>query len=130
MELPVVKAAKLIKNSGLNWIDNVYRTYIPESVVDNVTTTDVLVTEYSNDMINSANNNFKTWSFGVEIQLFYKRTLESNFDMALAELNLIKLFKKNNWFLESSKSHVVDPETKQVSRVFYFIQNQTLQEDN
>ncbi|WP_145993321.1 DUF806 family protein, partial [Secundilactobacillus pentosiphilus] len=42
---------------------------------------------------------------------------------------LVKLFKAHRWALIQSKNHLIDPDTDQVSKVFYFDRSITLKED-
>ena len=118
MELPVIQAENLLKKANYNWIDHIYRGSIPESA-DNVdTTTDVVITESQNEPSNYANSQFKHWVLGVEVQIFYKKANQT--DILSAEIELAKMFVANGWRVEQSKNHIKDPDTKQITKVFYF----------
>ncbi|GKT04429.1 DUF806 family protein [Furfurilactobacillus entadae] len=130
MELPAITGENLIKSASLDWIDNVYRTSIPDDVIGNTDTTDVLVTEYLNEPARYGNSRFKGWSIGVEVQVFYKDHLDHEFNMMGAEIGLAKLFEKNGWSVSQSRDHIKDPDTRQMSKVFYFTKNLNLTEED
>ena len=121
MQLPVIQAENLLKTVNYDWIDHIYRGSIPESADNAGTTTDVVITESENGPINYANNVFKGWQIGVEVQIFYSLNIELN----IQDLEIIfaQLFQNNGWRIDQSKNHIKDPDTGQVSKVFYFIKN-------
>ena len=118
MQLPVIQAENLLKTVNYDWIDNIYRGSIPESADNAGTTTDVVITESENAPSNYANSQFKRWALGVEIQIFYKKA--NQIDILSAEIELAKMFVTNGWRVEQSKNHTKDPDTGQVTKVFYF----------
>ncbi|WP_370561590.1 DUF806 family protein [Lactiplantibacillus plantarum] len=118
MQLPVIQAENLLKTVNYDWIDNIYRGSIPESADNAGTTTDVVITESENAPSNYANSQFKHWALGVEIQIFYKKA--NQIDILSAEIELAKMFVTNGWRVEQSKNHTKDPDTGQVTKVFYF----------
>lgn len=118
MQLPVIQAENLLKTVNYDWIDNIYRGSIPESADNAGTTTDVVITESENAPSNYANSQFKHWALGVEIQIFYKKA--NQIDILSAEIELAKMFVANGWRVEQSKNHTKDPDTGQVTKVFYF----------
>lgn len=120
MDLPTVYAQKLIQNAKFDWISSIYRDAIPPEVQDSSDETIVLITEDINEPAAYANTTFKGWSIGVEVQIFYSKNLPENFKMMESELAFAKLFNDNDWQIEQSKNHIEDPDTGQVSKVFYF----------
>lgn len=118
MQLPVIQAENLLKTVNYDWIDNIYRGSIPESANNAGTTTDVVITESENTPSNYANSQFKHWALGVEVQIFYKKANQTN--ILSAEIELAKMFITNGWRVEQSKNHTKDPDTGQVTKVFYF----------
>lgn len=118
MQLPVIQAENLLKTVNYDWIDNIYRGSIPESTDNAGTTTDVIITESENAPSNYANSQFKHWALGVEIQIFYKKS--NQIEILPAEIELAKMFIANGWRVEQSKNHTKDPDTGQVTKVFYF----------
>ncbi|KRM09543.1 DUF806 family protein [Paucilactobacillus suebicus] len=121
MELSVVQASNLIKSASYSWINNVYRGSIPESVVDDTDKTDVLITEYVNEPAYYANQTFKGWQIGVELQIFYAKDTNINFQDV--EITIAKLFNLDGWQIEQSKNRIKDPDTKQWCKVFYFVKD-------
>lgn len=128
MELPVIQASNLIKSASYSWINNVYRGAFPENVVDDTNKTDVLITEYANEPAYYANQTFKGWQIGVELQVFYAKNTNINFQDV--EIAIAKLFNLDGWQIEQSKNRIKDPDTKQWCKVFYFVKNLTLKEAN
>ncbi|KZU26953.1 Phage tail protein [Lactiplantibacillus plantarum] len=118
MQLPVIQAENLLKTVNYDWIDNIYRGSIPESADNAGTTTDVVITESENAPSNYANSQFKHWALGVEVQIFYKKA--NQIEILSAEIELAKMFIANGWRVEQSKNHTKDPDTGQVTKVFYF----------
>ena len=123
MQLPTVAAYQLIDNKHFDWIDQIFRDELPQEAMDYDDQTILELTEWLNEPIYYANQTFKGWLVGVEIQIFYKNELPVNFDMMEAEIKLADLFQKNGWNIEQSKNHIRDPDTAQVSKVFYFSKN-------
>ena len=123
MQLPTVAAYQLIANEHFDWIDQIFRDALPQEAADSDEQTILELTEWLNEPIFYANQTFKGWLVGVEIQIFYKNELPVDFDMMEAEIKLADLFKKNGWNIEQSKNHIRDPDTAQVSKVFYFSKN-------
>lgn len=120
MDLPTVYAQKLIQTAHFNWINAIYRDFIPPEVQDSSDQTIALITEDTNEPAAYANKTFKGWNIGVEVQIFYSSNLPENFQMMEAELAFAKLFNDDHWQIEQSKNHIEDPDTDQVSKVFYF----------
>ncbi|KRN36111.1 DUF806 family protein [Lactiplantibacillus plantarum] len=118
MQLPVIQAENLLKTVNYDWIDNIYRGSIPKSADNAGTTTDVVITESENTPSNYANSQFKHWALGVEVQIFYKKA--NQIEILSAEIELAKMFIANGWRVEQSKNHTKDPDTGQVTKVFYF----------
>ena len=128
MEMPVVQAVNLIKSKNYKWLDSIYQGSIPTETADDDTKTVVLVTEYLSEPTYYGNAQFKGWLIGVEVQIFYKKNPDENF--LKSEIELASLFKKNKWQVEQSKNHIKDPDTKQLSKVFYFSKKEILKEAN
>ncbi|WP_281829382.1 DUF806 family protein [Lactobacillus amylolyticus] len=121
MDLPVVQAADVLTTANFSWIDNIYTGSIPSDVVDNTTDNIVLFTETVNEPIFYANGIFKGWQIGVEMQIFY--SLNPSFNLQDAEISVAKSFAKSGWLIDQSKNRIKDPDTKQWTKVFYFIKN-------
>lgn len=121
MDLPVVQATDVLTAANLNWVNNIYTGSIPPDVVDNTTDNIVLFTETVNEPAFYANSMFKTWQIGVEAQIFY--ALKPEINLQDTEIAFAKLFVNNGWEISQSKNRIKDPDTKQWTKVFYFVKN-------
>ncbi len=124
MILPIFEVQELIES--MSFADVVFVTNIDEEYLENVTSTVVLVTETVNDLDKRANNRFRNMNYGVEVQIFYG----INFTKPIldTEISLARLLEKNDWQTTQSKSHINDPKTNQVTKVFYFEKNYILED--
>lgn len=121
MELPTTIANKLIASAKHSWIDKTVIGAIPRELAGNTDKTILRISEWLNEPTSYANATFKGWTIGVEVQIFYK--LNSGISKLDDEIALARLFVKNGWTVEQSKDHIQDPDTHQVSKVFYFAKN-------
>lgn len=121
MDLPVIQAGKLISSANLVWIDNLYQGSIPDGVTPSTAQTTVAITEFVNEPSYYANQTFKGWQVGVEVQIFYALKIQLNIQDL--EIGLAKLFVQDNWHVNQSKNRIKDPTTNQWTKVFYFVKN-------
>ncbi len=126
--MPTTQAVDLIESAHFKWVDQVYQGSIPFEESNDTSQTVLLATEYLSEPTKFGNSKFKGWLIGVEIQIFYKASVDIN--LLDAEIALAKLFEQNNWFIEQSKNHSKDPDTNQVSKVFFFTKKIILKETN
>ncbi|KAA8327785.1 DUF806 family protein [Leuconostoc carnosum] len=124
MILPIYEASNLIKTMA--FADAIFTGSIDEEYLKDTQSTLVLITETVNDLDKRANNRFRNMLYGVEVQIFYG----INFDKSILdiEIQLARLLEKNDWQLTQSKSHINDPKTNQVTKVFYFEKNYLLED--
>jgi len=124
MILPIYEASNLIKTMA--FADVIFTGSIDEEYLKDTQSTLVLITETVNDLDKRANNRFRNMLYGVEVQIFYG----INFDKSILdiEIQLARLLEKNDWQLTQSKSHINDPKTNQVTKVFYFEKNYLLED--
>lgn len=127
MDMPTVTAKKMIEDKNFSWVDGVYHGSIPEEIKDNVDKTVVLVTEWLNEPARYANQSFKGWTIGVQVQTFFKLK-EQPISLIDAEIAMARLFKNNGWQIDDSKTNIKDPDTKQWSQSFLFSKNINLKE--
>lgn len=127
VELPTTQASKLITAAHYSWIDMIVVGTIPRELAGNADKTICRITEWLNEPTYYANAIFKGWAVGVEVQIFYKKDLELN--SLNNEIQLAKRFVKNGWTVEQSEDHIQDPDTKQVTKVFYFAKDLILKEE-
>lgn len=126
MKSPSQQAELLIKGK-FPILDNIFRESIPKSVIGNADRTLCLITEWINEPTYYANRTFKGWTIGVEVQIFYKKSVNAE-KITDFEINLAKIFVQDNWTVEQSKAHVKDPDTGQSTKVFYFAKDLVIKE--
>lgn len=100
MEMPTTTAKELIDSAKFSWVDNTYSGSVPEDVTSNDETTDIAVTEWLNEPAAYANEMFKRWRIGVEVQIFYSP--DPGITLIDAEIQLAQLFKQAGWTIEES----------------------------
>ncbi|KAA8369799.1 DUF806 family protein [Leuconostoc carnosum] len=124
MILPIYEASNLVKTMA--FADVIFTGSIDEEYLKDTQSTLVLITETVNDLDKRANNRFRNMLYGVEVQIFYG----ISFDKSILdiEIQLARLLEKNDWQLTQSKSHINDPKTNQVTKVFYFEKNYLLED--
>lgn len=128
MELPTTQARKLIAAAKLPWIDKLVTGALPRELASNTDQTIVRLTEWLNEPTAYANAHFKGWTIGVEVQIFYKK--DSGISTLDNEMKLARLFTDDGWTVEQSQNHIQDPDTHQVTKVFYFAKNLIIKEDS
>lgn len=126
VELPTTQASKLISSLSLKWIDQMVIGEMPRELAGNKDKTICQVTEWLNEPQYYANRTFKGWTIGVVVHIFYKANSKVN--SLNNEIKLAKAFVKDNWTIEQSKNHTQDPDTRQVTKVFYFAKDLILKE--
>jgi hypothetical protein len=118
--LATVRAKALIESANFAGLDGVYTANLPTELRDDTGQTVALITEVWSDPAVYGNDGFHALDDAVEVQIFYE--LHPNFDLEAFELQLMKLFTKDHWAIDQSKPHTTDPDTYQVTKVFYFSQ--------
>ena len=61
----------------------------------------------------------------MEVQIFYKK--DASISSIDNEIALADQFKQDDWTIEQSKNHIKDPDTGQVTKVFYFAKDLTIE---
>lgn len=125
MKLPTVEAREIM-GDNFPWIDNYYQMSIPENVIGNVDKTICLITESLNQPAMRGNRATKFWEKGVEVQIFYKEGAGIN--SLDEELKIARLFEVRMWDVDQSRTHIKDPDTGQVTKVFYFSKIELIKE--
>lgn len=122
--LAVIEAKQLIESASFTEINEVYTVNLPEEVVSNTDKTIVLITEAKPELTTQGNNDFYGIKRLCEIQLFYK--LDVDFNIEDFEIRLMKLFTKNHWSVIDIRERAFDPDTQQITGVFYVSQDKIL----
>lgn len=118
--LAIIDAKNLIESQNYVELDAVYTTNLPQEIVSNVDKTVVLITEANEQLTTLGNNDFYGMRRICEIQIFYK--LDVDFSVENFEMRLMKLFKNNHWSVFDKRGHTLDPDTLQLTEVFYVAQ--------
>lgn len=120
----VMDAKKILQSSGLEQLELIYASNIPKEMQDNTDKTIALITDVDMRLDLDGNDTFHGAEREVEIQLFYK--LDIDFDLDSFEFALLKLFRDNYWSITDIRENTVDPDTLQVTWVFYVVEHKIL----
>lgn len=115
--LAILEAKKLIEGARFPEIDKVFSGTIPANFKITNDKTICLITDVRTDTAIQGNNDFYGLTRQVEVQIFYKIT--NTVDFESFETRLMKLFKQNHWSIVDIREHTLDPDTSQVTAVFY-----------
>lgn len=116
--LAVIEAKELIESNDFSEIESVYTNNLPVEIQSNDDKTIALITDVSTSTTLTGNNDFYALKSTIELQIFYK--LDVDIDIEELHILLIKVFRKDGWLLDQLKDLTVDPDTLQLSAVFYF----------
>lgn len=111
-------AIDLIKQANISNIGAVYGNNLPQSEIDNVNKTVVLITDAADDPTAHGNNDFWALNQEVEVQIFYSQLLDS--DPEIIEIAMMKAFTHQHWQVAAVRQRTFDPDTKQLFNTFYF----------
>lgn len=84
----------------------IYEDSIPESVINDVHSTQVLLKESQSDISQFGDMTFNSMTVGVDIQIFY--SVDYDEDMILTEIKLMKALENNGWSITNSQPHYID----------------------
>jgi len=99
-------------------IDKVYQINIPIEDQDIVDTNTILITEAIMENDDYSNNGFHSIIQTLEVQVFY--ALHPDFDTEDFEIKFMKDLEKGEWRTVRSDPHIIDPDTNQTVKLFYF----------
>lgn len=125
---PIILEVKSLIDAGkFPIIDRIFTGFIPKEAQKDTDSTDVLIMEANNSPGDYANNDFTSLNQLVEVQIFYAINVKES--ISDFEIKLMRFFKKNNWYVDQSKPRTIDPDTEQVTKVFYFYKKLRLKGD-
>lgn len=84
----------------------IYEDSIPESVINDVHSTQVLLKESQSDISQFGDMTFNSMTVGVDIQIFY--SVDYDEDMILTEIKLMKALENDGWSITNSQPHYID----------------------
>lgn len=120
--LAVIEAKKVLENGGYSEIDHIFVNKVPEKVIRELekfpAKTVVRISEVNDTPFDYGNDDFLSIERTVQVQIFYAEDFSKSVDDF--EVQIMKLFQKNNWRVTESKPHYLDPDTEQSIKVFYF----------
>lgn len=109
---------KLIESYNYKFVDDIYTVKIPDEEISTIDKTDVLITEAIMENNDYANNTFNSIIQTLEVQVFY--SLYAEFDTEEFEIDLMKRLESDNWLAVRTDPHIIDPDTNQTVKLFYF----------
>lgn len=109
---------KLIESYNYEFVNGIYTVKIPDEEISTIDKTDVLITEAIMENNDYANNTFNSIIQTLEVQVFY--SLYAEFDTEEFEIDLMKRLEKDNWLAVRTDPHIIDPDTNQTVKLFYF----------
>ncbi|QBX25318.1 Protein of unknown function [Streptococcus henryi] len=115
--LATLEIRNLIAGGEFDEINEVYANNLPKEMLDNTDKTIALVMDSNQELGMTGNNDFFSKINEVEIQIFYK--LDIDFELDDFETRLLKYLIKNHCKIEDIKEHTIDPDTMQLTAVFY-----------
>lgn len=117
--LAVKEAKELIESADFDWLSAVYAYNVPKEKLDSSDKTIALVRDVNTRTDLEGNDFFFGTIREVEVQIFYKTSLD---DPEASDLTLMQLFKKAYWDITEIREHTIDPDTSQLTGTFYFTQ--------
>jgi len=109
---------KLIESYNYEFVNDIFTVKVPDEEISAIDKTDVLITEAIMENNDYANNTFNSIIQTLEVQVFY--SLYAEFDTEEFEIDLMKRLEKDNWLAVRTDPHIIDPDTNQTVKLFYF----------
>lgn len=109
---------KLIESYNYEFVNGIFTIKIPDEEISTIDKTDILITEAMMENNDYANNTFNSIIQTLEVQVFY--SLYAEFDTEEFEIDLMKRLEKDNWLAVRTDPHIIDPDTNQTVKLFYF----------
>lgn len=109
---------KLIESYNYEFVNGIFTIKIPDEEISTIDKTDILITEAMMENDDYANDTFNSIIQTLEVQVFYSLYVE--FDTEEFEIDLMKRLEKDNWLAVRTDPHIIDPDTNQTVKLFYF----------
>lgn len=122
--LATLELKSLIDGKGFGEISEVYANNLPKEVQENTDKTIVLLRESSAFLGMFGNDRFYSKSNQIEVQIFYK--LDLDFDPDDFETQFMQWLVSNHYKITNIREHSIDPDTYQLTGVFYVEREQIL----
>ncbi|WP_373786442.1 DUF806 family protein [Jeotgalibaca porci] len=108
----------LIESFKYPEVDSIYTIMVPIEEQDNTETNDILITEAIMENSDYSNDTFNSITQTLEMQVFY--ALHVEYDTEEFEIKLMKDLEKYGWLAVRTDPHIIDPDTYQTVKLFYF----------
>ena len=122
--LATLELKNLIDGKGFGEISEVYANNLPKEVQENTDKTIVLLRESDTFLGMFGNGRFHSKSNQIEVMIFYK--LDLDFDPDDFETQLMQWLISNHYKITNIREHSIDPDTYQLTGVFYVEREQIL----
>lgn len=104
---------KQIIAENFDWIDDIFLTTIPDEEVEKVNKTILLISDINTEFIDFGNNDFSRVKSLMQVQIYFSKKSNINFNEATIEL--VHFFIQKCGYLSNGYSSFVDPGTLQNS---------------
>ena len=122
--LATLELKNLIDGKGFGEISEVYANNLPKEVQENTDKTIVLLRESSAFLGMFGNDRFYSKSNQIEVMIFYK--LDLDFDPDNFETQFMQWLVSEHYKITDIREHSIDPDTYQMTGVFYVEREQIL----
>jgi len=109
---------KLIESYNYEFVNDIFTVKVPDEEISTIDKTDILITEAMMENDDYANDTFNSIIQTLEVQVFYSLYVE--FDTEEFEIDLMKRLEKDNWLAVRTDPHIIDQDTNQTVKLFYF----------
>lgn len=115
--LATLALKNLIDGKEFGEISETYANNLPKEVQENTDKTIVLLRESDAFLGMFGNDSFYSKTNQIEVQIFYK--LDIDFDLDEFETRLMKFLVSEHYRITDIREHTLDPDTLQMTAVFY-----------
>lgn len=122
--LATLELRELISGKEFSEISEIYVNNLPREIQENTDKTIMLLRESGAFLGMFGNGRFHSKSNQIEVMIFYK--LDLDFDPDDFETQLMQLLVSNHYKITNIREHSIDPDTYQLTGVFYVEREQIL----
>lgn len=109
---------KMLIAANISGISNIYTNSIPADAQNDLTNTDVLITDVDYDYQGYGSNRSTTVKKIVAINIYYSINTKTSADDV--EESMSSVFERNGWTCIYSPGHETDPDTGGLTKIFQF----------
>lgn len=115
--LATLTLKELISGKEFSEISEIYVNNLPREIQENTDKTIMLLRESGAFLHMFGNDSFFGKTNQIEVQIFYK--LDVDFDLEEFETRLMKFLVSEHYRITDVREHTLDPDTLQMTAVFY-----------